>query len=603
MKLTQNQQNDIIQHISECFRDYDRQSQSWRSRMERIYKSVNSFETEAVEGETRFKVNKAHEIENKILPRIIANNPKPIVSYKADDYIEDEDINQSLESRTLRAKAIQDRLHKTYMEQDMVESLKIVAKSGIRYWLWIAKIKTSYKIKRTPKKVEQYDDLWTYTEKQVDEEVYDYYATIEAKSRADLYFDPRYVRLEELPSIIELKRNVRLSYFSQSPNKSKYMNLKEVVNLASSYGNENEYKNRMQQLLGMTYSGQKLIKPDSIDLKCYYWYFDLSDKDDMSNEKLYEFWTINDTVIIYANEISYMPFEDFKVFEDVEQFYPTWFIEPTLGLQDELNFKKNKSSMFINQALNRNRLRSPNSWVDPRKLVSKPWNIIPVQGTVTQALENLQELPMRNIPYDYFQEQNDIDRQIQSWSFTIDTSSQRSTQALTNTATWIKVQDRDTSFVIDWVRGNFENFVSRLSYKLLQAEFDVIDENIRVKKVWEEGFREINKEAMKDALEKYSIKVESWSSSYDNIENRRADAIARMNLAMQMHQAGLPVNLKEQYIEVMETFEGVDTSKLFEESPMWLPEMSWMGQIIPPESEKPISMSNPTNTLPQNSLL
>lgn len=42
---------------------------------------------------------------------------------------------------------------------------------------------------------------------------------------------------------------------------------------------------------------------------------------------------------------------------------------------------------------------------------------------------------------------------------------------------------------------------------------------------------------MKDALERYSIKVESGSSSYDNIENRRADAIARMNLAMQMVQA------------------------------------------------------------------
>lgn len=576
--------------------------------MERIYKAVNSFETEAVEGETRFKVNKAHEIENKILPRIIANNPKPIVSYKADDYLEDEDMEQSIEDRTTRAKAIQDRLHKTYQEQDMVESLKLVAKSGIRYGLGIAKVKTSYKIKRTPKKVEQqeYDDMGmiqTYTDKQVKEEVYDYYATIEAKSRSDLYFDPRYLRLEELPSIIELKRNVRLSYFSQSPNKSKYMNLKELVNLASAYNNENEYKSRMQQLLGMEYNGQKLIKPDSIDLKCYYWYYDLSDKDDMSNEKLYEFRTINDTVIVYANEISYMPFEDFKVFEDVEQFYPTWFIEPTLGLQDELNFKKNKASMFINQALNRNRLRSPNSWVDPRKLVSRPGNIIPVSGTVSQALENLQELPMRNIPYDYFQEQNDIDRQIQTWSFTIDTTAPKSTQALTNTATWIKVQDRDTSFVIDWVRWNFENFVARLSYKLLQAEFDVIDQNVRVKRIGDEGFREINKEAMKDALERYSIKVESGSSSYDNIENRRADAIARMNLAMQMVQAGLPVNLKEQYIEVMETFEGVDTSKLFEEQPMGLPEMPWIGQMIPPESEKPISMDNPTNTLPQNTLL
>ena len=85
MKLSRQQQNDIIKHISECFRDYDQQSLTWRGRMERIYKAVNSFEAEAVEGETRFKVNKAHEIENKILTRIIAKNPKPIVSYKADD--------------------------------------------------------------------------------------------------------------------------------------------------------------------------------------------------------------------------------------------------------------------------------------------------------------------------------------------------------------------------------------------------------------------------------------------------------------------------------------------------------------------------------------
>jgi hypothetical protein len=44
-------------------------------------------------------------------------------------------------------------------------------------------------------------------------------------------------------------------------------------------------------------------------------------------------------------------------------------------------------------------------------------------------------LQHRQLPSDYFQEQNDIERQIQNATFSIDTSSQKSEQALTNTAT------------------------------------------------------------------------------------------------------------------------------------------------------------------------
>lgn len=50
---------------------------------------------------------------------------------------------------------------------------------------------------------------------------------------------------------------------------------------------------------------------------------DLSDNDTMADERLYEFWTVNDTVLIYANEISVIPFEDIRCFEDTETYFTT----------------------------------------------------------------------------------------------------------------------------------------------------------------------------------------------------------------------------------------------------------------------------------------
>lgn len=115
--------------------------------------------------------------------------------------------------------------------------------------------------------------------------------------------------------------------------------------------------------------------------------------------------------------------------------------------------------------------------------------------------------------------------------------------------------------------------MSRLGYKLLQEAYDNMEWNIRVKKKDWSGFREVNKEAFKNALSKYDIRIEAWSSSFDSVEQRRDDAIARMNLALQVAQAGVPVDLKSAYENVMSTFEWVDTTKLFVQQ---MPMMPWV---------------------------
>ena len=90
-----------------------------------------------------------------------------------------------------------------------------------------------YRIKRKPKTTynEVIDEQGNVTKevvKQIDEEVYEQYTSIDIKSFTDMYFDPRYTRLEDMPSIIDISRNVRLSYFTKNP--KKFMNLDMLKN-------------------------------------------------------------------------------------------------------------------------------------------------------------------------------------------------------------------------------------------------------------------------------------------------------------------------------------------------------------------------------------
>ena len=120
MKINEAKQTEVVRHIQETFSNYEKQTQNRRDRMTRIYKSVSTFDNQRLQPrETTFKVNKAHEIENRILPRIMSKQPKPIVSYCNDDYLDNPniDINELTD-------AVEDRLEDIYEKQDMIESLR-----------------------------------------------------------------------------------------------------------------------------------------------------------------------------------------------------------------------------------------------------------------------------------------------------------------------------------------------------------------------------------------------------------------------------------------------------------------------------------------------
>jgi len=129
-----------VRCVEESYNSYNMQLGTYKERMLRVYDSVTTFqESKQNAWDTSFKVNKTFEIENKVLPRIIANKPKRQVSVKTDTR-DEEDKNLTPEERAKKmesageyAKAIKDYLGYVFKKDDLSEVNKLVAKAGIRY--------------------------------------------------------------------------------------------------------------------------------------------------------------------------------------------------------------------------------------------------------------------------------------------------------------------------------------------------------------------------------------------------------------------------------------------------------------------------------------
>ena len=77
-----------------------------------VYEKTRSFkQPKKNKRDTSFKVNKAHEIENKVMPKILANDPKWIVSYQKEDLLQKDDLEIANMS-----KAVRDYLHCTRID-------------------------------------------------------------------------------------------------------------------------------------------------------------------------------------------------------------------------------------------------------------------------------------------------------------------------------------------------------------------------------------------------------------------------------------------------------------------------------------------------------
>lgn len=604
MELTQTQQDKILAEITELIDQYRDLNKPRNQKMVEVYKAFSSYEQDQqAEWLTKFKVNKAHEIVERVLPRIIAKNPRWIVSPKSYDFYPEQELPQLVEgdpasqaaykvamdkkrkSTTDFSRAIQDYLEYVFDEYGFEGMIRAFAKTGIVYGKSWARVGYMYEIARVlqEKAIDEESEpaepgeKLNKSTKEVSEEVTGEHPYIDVKSFTEVLIDPRFKTLAEAPALIEVCEGVRLAALKK---KTEYFNIDKLSDCANLEGWEKDPGTYLSQVKGIA-GIQDLNLNDAIsknNLKLYKFYGLLS-LDEDSEEKMYEVVIADKLLVIGCKEITKIPFADFSCFEDIETNQAVGFVEPILGLQDELNFQKNAAVNFINQALNRTFLWSPNSNIDPKDLISKPYGVIPVQGDVETAKANCQELPMRQLPSDYFQFQNDIERQIQGQTFTVDTSNQRGQQALTDTATGMRIEFFESNSVIDQCRKNFEQALSKLAYLIIQEAFENMEDNIVLKKLGADDYWEMNKEVLRNAMTRYTIKVEIGSSSFDDIENRRRDAMAFFNMLMTAKQAGANIDIEEAVKNTIETFEKRDSSKFIK-----APDMMTLAGQLPPTS-------------------
>ena len=544
--------HEMCRHVKDTFDTYEQDLKNYHNTLLEIYKEVNKTEAEAPnEWDTKFHVSKMRQTENKTTPKIMAKNPRFIVSWKTDtwDYedkgLSEEEKRAKMEDKKDLPEAIQDYLNKFYEQQEIRKKMKLFAKSGVRYGIGWGKV--GYRSKQVRKNGKK-------------SKVIDGVPYIDIKSFLDIYFDPRYTTLDEMPAIIEIARNVRISELQAS---GKYDDeILEELKTIQWEKDESLRRQVIERIAGIQ-NTTDVPEPDfnNLELKIYEGYY--GDDDDFVR-----ITTVSDLFVIGYEEIEEFSYEEFRVFEDTETFKANWFLADIMGLERELNWKKNAASEYINMALHRTMVMSANSGIDPAELYSWPWHvIIPDSMTARDVIDNhLLEMPHRELSVQYFNEQNDFERQIQSASYTIDIANRAEGVGQTNTATGEKIQYAEMNDVIKDVRQSFEDSLARLAYKILNVTYQNMDTNIYFK--GEKKYWTLHKEAFGDALRRFDIRVEANSSSSADVESRRADAIAKKNIALEAVQAGAmpPEGAKEAFKDIMRTFEGVNVDKLFPET-------------------------------------
>jgi len=143
---------DMVRHVKDTFDDYNMDLKNYHASRMEIYKEVNKTEEDSQnDWDTKFHVNKLAQTENKVTPKIMAKNPRFIVTFKTDIESED-DKSLPIEEKQAKMKgkeelpqAIQDYLNTIYEKQEMRKKIKLFAKAGVRYGIGWGKV--NYKVK------------------------------------------------------------------------------------------------------------------------------------------------------------------------------------------------------------------------------------------------------------------------------------------------------------------------------------------------------------------------------------------------------------------------------------------------------------------------
>lgn len=570
----------VQQRAAQHVREYKATTKSlcrkrW-TQLKDLYREVISYEApRQADWSSAMKMNFANQIESKVTARLTANSPKFIVNGKPGlkDIVDEkypleepgaeateEEIltyNKKLKERDKFEKEvaqypqqIQTWLNRTFQDREIKPKVRRAAKSLVRYGNVYGA--TEYRIKHKRK--------WVKDEKgrkKIEKVKAKEYVDLNIVSFSNILLDPRYIYTDDSPGVIMLDEFQRKSELEAlNDNLINLDKIKLMPREATS-----ETKREMYQIKMNFVDGSDEKKFKSLKVDKFFGFFSPTGK--VEDEGIWEIWVVADMLVIKMEEITHIPVRSAGCFEDVEQHFSVGYIEPIIGAQREYNFKINAAVQNINQALNRTWLWDPNSGIDPKALRNLgPGGILPVNGGVAAADQGLREIQYTPLKSEYFANQNEIRRDMQTLSFTVDTNAPTSQQGFTNTATAVRVRFFENNEVYKDTLSHFEDFLVQLGMDMLEAVADNFEDDVIIQQMGEDKTMWAKPEIFKDAYLRYNIGIELGSSSFDSVENRREENLALWTLAKDAKANQVNVKLDDVFEGILETFEQVDPERV-----------------------------------------
>lgn len=230
------------------------------------------------------------------------------------------------------------------------------------------------------------------------------------------------------------------------------------------------------------------------------------------------------------------------------EYYAIGEAEPLISLQEEVNHIRNTRVDFNNSTLYPEWIVRKGSGINPFQLVHRPNNII-----LADNPQDLQPVQKPQIPQSSYQEEEIMNRDIQDVSSTTNYAQPGATSAYTDTVSGASMRTQETSTRMRLKIEYLDDAVAELGRKiLLIASYEIQDDISIPHKGKEDAFINIYKDAFKRIARGFSPQVVTGSMAADTPSEKRNEAIARGNISMQYKQAGVPVNLNNEYKNIME---------------------------------------------------
>ncbi len=557
-------------------------------------------------GQSNIFIPKVYEVIEKKVPGVIAHEPRFIVSPR---------VNEA----NAYIGALRDTLGFWWDQDKMQGKLERWVKDAFIFGVGFAKVDWHQQMKMvTSLEVELDEETGETIEREVTEEqVINERPTSDLVSIFDMKADPRVETFQEGVGVIHVINDVRWA---------ELMSLGDMYDLSSVKGlnpeqlTGDEYTSAEERDqdddLGINMTTEEIDK-NRVTLMDFWGLFSKSGKPEDEREYIITAVVVDNepmyVIRVEENELGFRPFVklDDRVIRG--EFYAVGEVEPLEGLQIEYNNLRNARIDFNNAINYPEWIYNINANINPANLVHRPNNIIPVDVPLGSDVRgSLRPVDKPVQPISGYNEENQLNRDMQTISQTIDFTDRGGSQGFTNTATGIKSRDIQVGMQASNIVRHLETAIAEMGRMWLGLANKFVDEEIEIKRERTEEeaelqgvsvtdvpekFTKISAEVLESAVENFEVKVEAGSTTADTAEGKATDAVNIANTAVQFAGMGVPVNLVEVFKDILrDSFQKTDTERYVQEAP---PQVPGQEQLPGPQTQGnvPIQPSQPTQPL------